>query len=109
MGTSLWHGKSQLWGLSTATSGHKGKSRLVMPQVSSACLSRPVVSHSAIPRPVAHQAPVYGDSPGKNTGVGCHALLQGIFPTQGLNPGLLPHCRRIPHPLSHQGSPVSVE
>ena len=30
---------------------------------------------------------VYGDSPGKNTGVGCHALLQGIFLTQGLNPG----------------------
>ena len=29
------------------------------------------------------------DSPGKNTGVGCHALLQGIFPTQGLNPCLL--------------------
>ena len=29
------------------------------------------------------------DSPGKNTGVGCHALLQGIFPTQGLNPLLL--------------------
>ena len=37
---------------------------------------------------------VHGDSPGKNTGVGCHALLQGIFPTQGLNPGL-PHCRWI--------------
>ena len=34
---------------------------------------------------------VHGDSPGKNTGVGCHALLQGIFPTQGLKPGLL-HC-----------------
>ena len=32
---------------------------------------------------------VHGDSPGKNTGVGCHALLQGIFPTQGSNPGLL--------------------
>ena len=31
---------------------------------------------------------VHGDSPGKNTGVGCHALLQGIFPTQGSNPGL---------------------
>ena len=31
---------------------------------------------------------VHGDSPGRNTGVGCHALLQGIFPTQGLNPGL---------------------
>ena len=37
---------------------------------------------------------VPGDSPGKNAGVGCHALLQGIFPTQGSNPGL-PHCRRI--------------
>ena len=35
---------------------------------------------------------VHGDSPDKNTGVGCHALLQGIFPTQGSNPGL-PHCR----------------
>ena len=31
----------------------------------------------------------HGDSPGKNTGVGCHALLQGIFPTQGSNPCLL--------------------
>ena len=37
---------------------------------------------------------VYGDSPGKNTRVGVHALLQGIFPTQGSNPGLQ-HCRRF--------------
>ena len=38
------------------------------------------------------QAPLFmGNSPGKNTGVGCHALLQGIFLTQRLNPGL-PHC-----------------
>ena len=37
---------------------------------------------------------VHGDSPGKNIGVGCHALPQGIFPTQGLNPGLW-HCRWI--------------
>ena len=36
-------------------------------------------------------------SPGKNTGVGCHALLQGIFPTQGSNPGLL-LCRRAKPP-----------
>ena len=43
----------------------------------------------ANPWPVAHQAPLYRDSPGKNTGVGCHALLQGIFPTQGSNPCLL--------------------
>ena len=43
---------------------------------------------------------VLGDSPGKNTEVGCHALLQGIFPTQGLNLGL-PHCRWILYRLSH--------
>ena len=47
------------------------------------------------------------DSPGKNPGVGCHFLLQGIFPTQGSNPGLLCllHCRQILYPLSHRGSP----
>ena len=50
---------------------------------------------------------VYRDYPGKDTGVGCHALLQGLFPTQGLNPGL-PHCRRILYCLSHQGSPSHV-
>ena len=44
------------------------------------------------------------NSPGKNTGVGCHFLLPGIFPTQGLNPGL-PHCRQILYCLSHQKSP----
>ena len=51
---------------------------------------------------------VHGDSPGKNTGVGCHAVLQGIFPTQGSNPGLL-HCRWILFCLSHQGSPGILE
>ena len=44
------------------------------------------------------------NSPGQNTGVGSLSLLQGIFPTQGLNPGL-PHCRRILYQLSHKGSP----
>ena len=48
------------------------------------------------------------DSPGKNTGVGCHSHLQGIFPTQGSNPGL-PHCRQILYQLSHQGSPRILE
>ena len=43
------------------------------------------------------------NSPGKNTGVDCCALLQGIFLTQGLNSGL-PHCRQIIYPLSHKGS-----
>ena len=41
-------------------------------------------------------------SPGKNTGVDNRPLLQGIFPTQGLNPGV-PHCRWILYQLSHQG------
>ena len=40
----------------------------------------------------------------KNTGAGCHSLLQGVFLTQGLNLGL-PHCRQILYHLSHQGSP----
>ena len=47
---------------------------------------------------------VRGDSPGKNTGEGCHALLQWIFPTQGLNP-LLSHYRWILYCLSYWGSP----
>ena len=41
------------------------------------------------------------NSPGQNTGVGSLSLLQGIFPTQGLNPGL-PHCRWILYRLSHK-------
>ena len=48
---------------------------------------------------------VHGDSRAKNTGVSCHAFLQGIFPTQGSNPGL-PYCRWNLYCLSHQGSLV---
>ena len=44
------------------------------------------------------------NSPGKNTGVDNHSLLQGNFPTQGLNPNL-PHCRWILSQLSHQVKP----
>ena len=51
---------------------------------------------------------VCGDSPGKNTGLGCHALLRGILPTQGSNPGLF-HCQQILYHLSHQGSPRTLE
>ena len=47
------------------------------------------------------------DSPGKNAGVGCHARLQGIFLTQGSNPGLL-HCRQILYHLSHEGSQTCI-
>ena len=45
---------------------------------------------------------------GQNTVGGSHSLLQGIFPTQGSNPGLL-HCRQILYQLSHQGSPRILE
>ena len=48
---------------------------------------------------------VHGDSPGKTTGVGCFAFLQGIFPTQGLNPGLL-HCRWISFPAEPPRKPT---
>ena len=51
---------------------------------------------------------VHGILQAKNTGVGCYALLQGIFPTRGLNLGL-PHCRQIVYPLSHQRSPIYLE
>ena len=47
-------------------------------------------------------------SSGKNTGVYCHSLLQGIFPTQRLNLGL-PHCRQILYHLSHWGTKVKLK
>ena len=60
------------------------------------CVSCSVVSGSL------HLCP--WDSPGKNTGVCCHSLLQGIFPIQGSD-SALPHCRHILYHLSHQGLP----
>ena len=54
----------------------------------------------ATPWNIACQAPCPRNSPDKNTVVGCHFLLQGIYLTQGSNPGLL-----ILYHLSHQGSP----
>ena len=52
---------------------------------------------------IAHQSPLR-DFSGKNAKVGCHALLQGIFPIQGLNPGLL-HCRQILYQPSNEVRP----
>ena len=51
---------------------------------------------------------VFGDYPRKNAGVGCNVLLQGIFPTQGLNSSS-PYCRQILYHLSHQASPKILE
>ena len=68
-----------------------------------------VMSNSLQPRsPYLTRLLCPWDSPGKNTGVGCHALLQGLFPTQESNPGLL-QCRRILYCLNHQGSPRILE
>ena len=66
--------------------------------------SRSVMSDSL--RPHGLQSP--RNSPGQNTEVGSHFPLQGIFPTQGLNPGV-PHCKQILYQLSHQGSPRILE
>ena len=76
-----------------------------------ATMSHAVLSHSVLSDflwPHGPSSSVHGDSPGKNTGVGCHALLQGIFPTQRSNPGL-PPCRWSLYCLSHQGSPRILE
>ena len=68
-----------------------------------------VVSDSCEPMDCGLQGSfVHGIIQHKKTGVGSLSLLQGIFPTQGLNPGL-PHCRRILYHLSHQGSPRILE
>ena len=72
-------------------------------------LSCPVMSNSSWPHWQDCSPPgssVHRDSSGKNCGVGCYALLQGIFPAQGSNLGPL-YCRGVLYHLSHQGSPVT--
>ena len=70
-------------------------------------VSHSVMSDFLIPWTVAHQVPHPWNSPGTNTGVGCHSLLKGIFPTQESNLGLL-HFRWILYHLRHQGSPLYI-
>ena len=68
------------------------------------CVSHSVLSDSLQTHGLQPTRLLYPrNSLGKNTGVGCHSLLQGIFPTQGSIPGLL-HCRQILYRLNHQGS-----
>ena len=74
-----------------------------------ALLSCSVVSDSETPWTIAHQAPLFmGILQARTLRVGCHALLLGIFPTQGSNP-VLPHCRRILYHERYQGSPRILE
>ena len=71
------------------------------------CVSRSVVPNSLQPHGL--QSTMFlcpWDFPGKDTEVGCHFLLQGIFPTQGSNPGLL-HCRQILYQLNYKTSSFS--
>ena len=64
------------------------------------------VSDSLLPRDCSPPgSSVHGDSPGKTTGVDCHAIPQWIFPIQRSNLGL-PHCRQTLYHLNHQGSPI---
>ena len=65
-------------------------------------------SHSVVSDSLRPHGLSSWNSPGQNTGVGILSLLQGIFPTQGSNPGL-PHCRQVPYQLSHKGSPRILE
>ena len=66
-------------------------------------------SHSVMSNPLRpHGLYSPWNSPGQNTGVGSLSLLQGIFSTQGSNPGL-PHCKWTLYQLSHQGSPSILE
>ena len=74
-----------------------------------ACYVPSVVSDSCDPLDCSPPgSSVHGDSPGKNTGVGCYALLQGVFPTQGWNLCLLrlQHWQAGPLPLAPPGKPV---
>ena len=63
-----------------------------------------VVSNSASPWTIAHQTPLSMEFPGKNTGMGCHFLLQGIFPTQQLNLHLL-HWQVVSFTTAPPGKP----
>ena len=72
------------------------------------CISCPVVSSSAVPWTVAHQAPLSTAFSRQNTRVGSHSLLQGIFLTQRSSPGLL-HWRQILHHLNHQRRPHTCD
>ena len=107
----LWKSLSHVWLFATPGLQSMGFSR---PEYWSA---QPYPSPGDLPNPgIEARSPTLqaeslsAEPPGKpkNTGVGCHSFLQGIFPTQELNQGLL-HCRQIRYQLSYQGSPYLEE
>ena len=92
--TSVGSSKKQKSSRKTSTSA-----LLTMPKPLCESENRSVISDSLR----SHRLYSPWNSPGQNTGVGSCSLLQGIYPTQELNPGL-PHCRGILYQLSHQRS-----
>ena len=95
-------GNKHVYFLSTAKVGDRMNRRIVKMLVAQLCL---VLCNPMDCSPLGSSL---WNSPGKNTGVGCHSLLRGIFPTQGSNPHL-PYCRWILYQLSHNGSPRTLE
>ena len=75
---------------------------------SPASMSSKGESHSVLCNSATHGLYSPWSSPGQNTGVGSHSLLQGIVPSKGSNPSLS-HCRKILYHLSHKGSPRILE
>ena len=101
---SAWESWSKI------TSSTNARSRICQhPFYAVLCSVPSVVSNSLQPYgPQTTRLLCPRDSPGKNTRVGCHAILQGIFPTQESNLCLLYllHRRQILYPLSHLGNPL---
>ena len=103
--SSLWSPEKR--GISQFLFQEKVKGRGLAPTYKSESVTRSVVSNSLWPHGLLpHRLLWPWDSSGKNTGVGRHSLLQGIFWTQGSNPGL-PHCRQILYSLRHRGAPLT--
>ena len=95
---------SLLWRVTKIQNSHSKKSCFLLLQLLCKSESRSVMSSSLWP----HKLYNPGDSLGQNTGVSSLSLLQGIFPAQGSNPGLL-HCRQILPQLSHKGNSRILE
>ena len=91
----LWGGPPSITAFPLGLAEICGGEACAAPDGHAAGVSCSVVSSSVTARLLSPR-----DSPGKNTGVGCHFLLQGVVRTQGSNPGLL-HCRQILYHLSH--------
>ena len=99
---NLFSGQEQKCRCKEQTYGHSGGRSKVSESLS--VLSDSLGPHEL--QPAKFLCPQ--NSLGQNTGVGSPSLLQGIFQTQGLNPGL-PHCRRILCCVNHKGSPRILE